>query len=77
VYEITLTCPYTHTEIKIYLNERYCEDRVERTLPDVVPIQNGLKQGSGLLTLLLSTAAGQVISDVQEKTGGTGMNEIH
>jgi hypothetical protein len=41
--------------IKMCLNETYSKARIGKYLSDTFPIQNGLKQGDGLLPFFVST----------------------
>jgi hypothetical protein len=52
--------------IKMCLNETYCKVRVGKLLYDTFPIQNGLKQGDALSSLLFSFALECIIRKVQE-----------
>jgi hypothetical protein len=51
--------------IKIYLNKTYSKVCIGIHLPDAFPIQNGLKQGDALLSLLFISALEYTIK-VQE-----------
>ena len=43
--------------IKMCLNETYSRVRVDKNLPDMFPIRNGLKQGDALSPLFLNFAS--------------------
>jgi hypothetical protein len=40
----------------MYLNDSYCKLRIGEYLPDVFPVQNGLRQRDALLLLLFNFA---------------------
>jgi hypothetical protein len=52
--------------IKICLNETYSNVHIGKHLPDMFPIQTGLKQGDALLPLLFNFALEYTIGSFQE-----------
>jgi hypothetical protein len=63
--------------IKMCLNEIYSEVCIGKQLSDKFPIQNGLKQGDALSSLLLNFALKYVIRKVWENKMGLKLNRIH
>jgi hypothetical protein len=53
--------------IKMCLNETYCRVRIGKNLSDKFSVQNGLKQGDALSSLLFNFALEYAIRGVQEK----------
>jgi hypothetical protein len=60
--------------IKICLNETYSKVLMSKHLSDSFPIQNGLKQGDALSSLLLGFVLEYVIKKVQENWVGLKLN---
>jgi hypothetical protein len=53
------------------LNDTYSEVPTGKYLPDIFPIQNGLKQGDDLSPLIFKYSLGYAIRKVQEKSSGS------
>jgi hypothetical protein len=62
---------------KMCLNETYSKVRIGKHLSDSFPIQNGLKQGSALSSLLFNFDLRHAIRKVQENKVGLKLNGIH
>jgi hypothetical protein len=52
--------------VRLCLDETYTKVQTDKHLSDVLPLQNGLKQGDALLPLLFNFALEYVIINVQE-----------
>ena len=63
--------------IKMCLNETYSRVRVGKHLSDMFPVNNGLKQGVALASLLFTIAVGYAIRRVQVNQEGLKLNGTH
>jgi hypothetical protein len=65
------------TLIKTCLNEMYSKIHIGKHLSDNFPIQNGLKQGDALLSLLFNFTLEYTIRKVQDNQVGLKLNGAH
>jgi hypothetical protein len=63
--------------IKMCLNKTYSKVSIGKHLSDNFPIQNGLKEGDALLSVLFNFALGCAIRKVQRKQVGLKLNGTH
>jgi hypothetical protein len=63
--------------IKICLNKTYSKSHTGKTLSDVFPIQNGLKQGDALSPLLSNFALLYAIRKFQDNQKGLELSGTH
>ena len=63
--------------IKICLNETQSRVRVGKSLSDIFPIKNGLKQGDALSPLLFNSDLDYAIRRVQVNQDGLKLNGTH
>ena len=67
----------SNTYISKCVTETYSRVRVSKSLSDMFPIRNGLKQGDALSPLLFSFASEYAIRRVQATPGGLKLNGTH
>jgi hypothetical protein len=63
--------------IKICLNETYSKVHIGKHLSDKLPIQNGLKQGGALSSLLFNFALEYAIRKILDNQANLGLNGTH